>query len=68
MKSRMAMQPRLHPRMFVTPIVVHDQMKVQMRWRFDIEPLEKSDELLVPMTCPFSMLKAANNVVVPFRL
>jgi hypothetical protein len=49
MKSRMAVKPCFHSRMFVSPIVVHDQVKIQLRGRLDIDPFEKSNELLMPM-------------------
>ncbi len=49
MIARMAVQPRLHPRMFVGPVVVNNQMEIQFRRCMHIDLLQKSDELLMPM-------------------
>ena len=49
MESRMATDPRFHPRMFVCAIIVHDQMEIEAVWRFGVDFLQEPNELLVPV-------------------
>jgi hypothetical protein len=78
----MAADPPLHPSMGVRGIVVHDQMQIEMGRGLGVDLLEEPDEFLVSMarqavadlpvarqvTVPSSRLRAANKVVVPWRL
>ena len=45
----MTLEPFQNARMFVCAIVVDDKMQVQILRGFDIDDLQESDELLVPM-------------------
>lgn len=49
MKPRMALEPILDSRVLVCGIIVHDQMKLPIRWCLRIDLLEKPDKLLVPV-------------------
>ncbi len=49
MKSRMPPEPGFHAGMLVSPIVVHDQVQIELERDFGIEFLEEADEFLVPM-------------------
>lgn len=49
METRMAPEPGLDPWMRMGPVVVHDQMPVEMGPRLHVDRLEESDELLMPM-------------------
>ena len=48
-ESRMAFQPRLDSGMFVSSVVVHDQMQSQVGRCLDVDKLQKTDELLMPV-------------------
>ena len=50
MKARVSTEPGCHSRMFVSSIIVHDQMEIEVARCLDVDFLEKSNELLVPMT------------------
>jgi hypothetical protein len=74
-ESGMPRQPGLKARMFVSSVVVHDQVHIQLWWSFEIDRFEEADKLLMtmpcmqsPMTRPSRVTSAANSVVVPFRL
>ena len=49
MKSRMAHEPPSHARRFVRPVVVEDQMHVEIRGHAGVDRLEELQELLAPM-------------------
>jgi len=49
LEARMPPQPGGDPRVFVSPVVVHDQMEIEMGRRLGVDLLEEPDELLVPM-------------------
>ena len=46
----MATEPGYHPRVFVGAIVVYDQMEIEDVGCLGVDPFEKSNELLMPMT------------------
>ncbi len=48
-EAGMAFQPRLDARMLVRPVVVDDQMQVQIQWCLDVDQLQEADEFLMPM-------------------
>jgi len=48
-EAGMAFQPRLHARMFVRPVVVDDQMQVQVEWCLDADQLQETDKFLMAM-------------------
>lgn len=50
MEARMATEPGFHSRVFVGAIVVHDQMEIEHVGCLGVDLLEKSNELLMPMT------------------
>ena len=50
LETRMTPNPGFHARMFVGPVIVHDQMQSELGWRFAVNFLEETDELLMPMT------------------
>jgi hypothetical protein len=70
MKSGVALQPRVDAGMLVRPLVVDDEVQVQIEGRLDVDELEKPNKFLMPSprTLPSSMLRAAKRVVVPWRL
>ena len=49
-KPWMPPKPGFHARVFVGPVIVHDQMQCEMGWRLGIDFLEEADELLVAMS------------------
>ena len=49
MEPEMPLQPGSHLRMFMGPIVVHDEMEIEAGLSFDVDLLEKPDKLLMPM-------------------
>ena len=49
MDARMPAHPALHPRMFMGPIVVHNEMQSEMGRGLGVNLLEEPDELLMPM-------------------
>src|SRR5438552_13312197 len=50
MESRMAVEPAFHPRMFVRPVVVDDQMQIELGRGDAIDRLQEPEKLLMPMT------------------
>ena len=48
-KSGVAFQPRVDAGMFVRPLVVDDEVQVQIEWRLDVDELEKPNKLLMPV-------------------
>jgi hypothetical protein len=48
-ETRMAFQPSPHMGMFVSPVVIDDQMEPHLTRKFLIESAQKPQELLVPM-------------------
>ena len=75
MHARVLPEPRVDLRVFVRRVVVHDQMQVDVRRRGGVDLGQKAAELLwrwrgmqEPRTVPSRTLKAANSVVVPWRL
>lgn len=50
MEARVSPQPGFDSRVLVGPIVVHDQMQVEMGGSLRVDPFEEPDELLVPMS------------------
>src|SRR2546428_546413 len=48
-EAGMAFQPRLDARMFVRPVVVDDQMQVQIEWCLDADQLQEADKFLMAM-------------------
>ncbi len=68
-------EPTLDGRALVSAVIVHDKVNIQIGWYFLFQFVEEPDELPAamagrqrPITFPFTMLKAANSVVVPWRL
>ena len=67
-------EPGAHLRMLVRCVVVEDEMDDFSGRNLGVDGVQKTDELLMtvpplrPMTVPSSTLKAANRVVVPWRL
>jgi hypothetical protein len=49
MKAPMMHQPTRHLGMLVRPVIVQDEMKIQLEWKLAIEPPQKVYEFLVPM-------------------
>ena len=73
-EARMAGEPGLDPRMFVSGVVIGDQVRLKFGGNVVIEVVEKGQKLLVSMPrfalgddCPIDTLSAANKVVVPCR-
>ena len=71
----MPAEPGLDPWMFVGSVIAHDQMQLESGRSFAVDLLEEADKFLMPVagiqspiTWPSSMLRAANSVVVPWRL
>ena len=48
-EAGMAFQPGLDARMFVRPVVVDDQMQVQIEWCLDADQLQETDKFLMAM-------------------
>ena len=74
-ESGMSSHPGFDPRVFVSCVIVHDKMQIEIGRRLGVDLVEKTNEFLVsmtrmqsPITLPSSMLSAANSVVVPLRL
>ena len=74
-KPLMAVEPLADLRMLVRCVVVEDEMDDFSGRNLGVDGVQKADELLMtvplhvrPMTVPSSTLKAANRVVVPWRL
>ena len=55
--TRMTPNPGFHARMFMGPVIVHDQMQFELEWRFAVNFFEETGELLMPMTVPSSMFE-----------
>ncbi len=49
MKSGVAFQPRVDAGMFVRPIVVDDEVQIQIERRLDVDELEKPNKFLMPV-------------------
>jgi len=49
LEARMPIHPVLHPRMFMGPIVVHNEMQIEMGRGLGVNLLEEPDELLMSM-------------------
>jgi hypothetical protein len=49
MEARMAAQPGFHAGMFVSPIVVHDQMQIEAGRNLGVDCLEEPKKFLMPM-------------------
>ena len=71
----MPCQPLSHLRMLVGYVVVDDGVDRLLDRHLRLDGIEEADELLVPvalqlrpMTVPSRTLRAANSVVVPWRL
>ena len=45
----MPLEPALHLRMLVGGVVIHDQMQVEIGWRFRVDLLEELQPFLMPM-------------------
>ena len=45
-------QPDAHFGVLVGGVVVHDQVHVQLRWNRRVDPLQKTEELLMPVSGP----------------
>lgn len=48
-EAGMAFQPGMDARLFVRPVVVDDQMQVQIEWCLDADQLQKTDKFLMAM-------------------
>ena len=48
-EPRMLLQPRLHVRLFVRPVVVHDQVQLQPRGKLTVQAAQKFQPLLMAM-------------------
>ena len=48
-EPRMPAEPGFHPRVRVGPVIVHDQMQIELGRRLGVDCLEEPDEFLVPM-------------------
>ena len=49
-EPRITFQPSLHFRVFVRPVVVHDQMQRNIAGEFGIESAQESQKLLMPVS------------------
>ena len=49
MEPGMSLEPRLHARVLVGRVVVHDDMQIEFGRGLDVDLPEESNELLVPM-------------------
>jgi len=49
-ETRMPFQPRLNPGMLVRAVVVHHQMEFDLAWKLSIQPFEKLEKFLMPMS------------------
>ena len=49
LKTRMSFQPGFDARVLVSPVIVHDEMQVEVLWRLSVNFLKKANELLMSM-------------------
>lgn len=49
LETWMPPEPGFHPGVLVGPVIVHNQMQIEIRWRVFVDFLEEPDEFLVPM-------------------
>lgn len=48
-ETRMALEPSLHIRMLVRPVVIQDEMEQDLAWELPVEGTQEAEELLIPM-------------------
>ena len=50
LEAAVSLQPRLHLRMLVRAVVIHDEMQRHIPGKFGVEPTQELQEFLVTMT------------------